>query len=84
MPSYPSSYQNCMPQSFTNSLGCSSTFKVYDSDDADADAGIAVHDFINERKRKGHSDKGVLVRDLEKIIKNAKKEQEMIKRRRHE
>ncbi|KAB7503447.1 hypothetical protein Anas_12951 [Armadillidium nasatum] len=61
MPSYPSSYQNCMPQSFTNPLGYSSGFTEYDSDDADADAGITVRDFINERKRKGHSDR---VRDI--------------------
>ncbi|KAB7495573.1 hypothetical protein Anas_06232 [Armadillidium nasatum] len=43
-------------------------------------ASITVRDFINERKRKGHSDR-VLIRDLDKIIKNAKKEQEMMKRR---
>ncbi|KAL7634369.1 UNVERIFIED_CONTAM: hypothetical protein RMT77_014746 [Armadillidium vulgare] len=84
MPSYPSSCQNCMPQSFTNPLGYFSGCTEYDSDDADADAGLSVRDFINERKRKGHNDKGVLIRDLDKIIKNAKKEQEMVKRRRHE
>ncbi|KAB7499731.1 hypothetical protein Anas_14738 [Armadillidium nasatum] len=81
MPSYPSSYQYCMPKSFINPHDYSFSYTQYDSDDADTEASITVRDFINERKRRRNSNSGELIKDLDKIIKNAKKEQEILKRR---
>ncbi|KAL7647740.1 UNVERIFIED_CONTAM: hypothetical protein RMT77_001349 [Armadillidium vulgare] len=77
------SHQGCMSNPITNPLVYSSAFTSYDSDDADVDADISVRDFINERKRKGHSDTEVLIRDLDKMIKTVKKEQEILKRRKY-
>ncbi|KAB7500059.1 hypothetical protein Anas_14532, partial [Armadillidium nasatum] len=57
------------------------SYTQYDSDDADTEASITVRDFINERKRRRNSNSRELIKDLDKIIKNAKKEQEILKRR---
>ncbi|KAL7646487.1 UNVERIFIED_CONTAM: hypothetical protein RMT77_001737 [Armadillidium vulgare] len=83
MPSSSSFYQGCMPKSITNPPVYSSGFTSYDSDDADVDAGIFVRDFINERKRKGHGNTEMLMRDLDIMIKNVLKEQEIMKRRKY-
>ncbi|KAL7630354.1 UNVERIFIED_CONTAM: hypothetical protein RMT77_019496 [Armadillidium vulgare] len=77
------SYHIDNSQSFTNPLSDSSLFTEYDSDDADADARATVRDFLDERKRKGYREKRSVIKDLEIIIKNARKEQEILKRRKH-